>query len=179
VCALAFNDAYRLAGKKSREKAVAVGTALAGGPPHGSVLEELPHTALSSGRTRVLPKAAGRGPPVKATRRVRLSVRGVVNGKDRPLARSPSLGGLRRRLEADVVRPLRRCRVGGGALGCPHAGLRPPLKRSVQFSRTPLSQRHATSVGGSKELVRSSVQGPTRRRDDVPEAVSSPDTATA
>jgi hypothetical protein len=29
---------------------VAVGTALAGGPPHGSVREELPHTALTSGR---------------------------------------------------------------------------------------------------------------------------------
>ena len=28
---------------------VAVGTALAGGPPHRSVLEELPHTALTSG----------------------------------------------------------------------------------------------------------------------------------
>src|SRR5437879_439495 len=75
--------------------------------------------------------------------------------------------------------PFSDCRVGGGALGCPHASLRPPLKRSVQFSRTPLSQRHATSVDESKELVRSSVQGPTHRRDDVPAAVSSPDTATA
>src|SRR5215468_6024589 len=28
---------------------VAVGTALASGPPHGSVREELPHTALTSG----------------------------------------------------------------------------------------------------------------------------------
>src|SRR5262249_59723763 len=65
---------------------------------------------------------------------------------------------------AGVIQP-QRCRVGGGALGCPHAGLRPPLKRSMQVSRTPLSQRHATSVGGSKESVRSSVQGPTRRRD--------------
>src|SRR5260370_15129740 len=90
------------------EKTVAVGTALAGGPPHGSVLEELPHTALSSGRTRPLPKTAGRGPPVEATRLVRHCVRGVVNRKDRPLARSPSLSGLRRRLRADFVRPLRR-----------------------------------------------------------------------
>src|SRR5262249_26341592 len=75
--------------------------------------------------------------------------------------------------------PASDCRVGGGALGCPHAGLRPPLKRSVRFSRTPLSQRHATGVGGSKESVRSSVQGPTPRRDDAPAAVSSPGTATA
>src|ERR687892_475179 len=30
-------------------KSVAVGTALASGPPHGSVREELPHTALASG----------------------------------------------------------------------------------------------------------------------------------
>ena len=36
--------------------------------------------------------------------------------------------------------PLPRCRVGGGA---PEgAGLRPPLKRHVQFSRMPLSRRH-------------------------------------
>src|SRR6516165_958212 len=82
-------------------------------------------------------------------------------------------------LRSTRVTRLRRCRVGGGALGCPHAGLRPPLKRSVQFSRTPLSQRHATSVGGWKELVRSSVPDPTNRTDDVPAAVSSPDTATA
>src|SRR5262245_27005103 len=30
-------------------KLVAVGTALASGPPHGSVREEFPHTALTSG----------------------------------------------------------------------------------------------------------------------------------
>src|SRR5262249_57235018 len=82
-------------------------------------------------------------------------------------------------LPSTDFRRLPRCRVGGGALGYPHAGLRPPRKRSVQFSRTPLSQRHATSVGGSKELVRSSVPAPTHRTDDVPAAVSSPDTATA
>jgi hypothetical protein len=82
-------------------------------------------------------------------------------------------------LRSTGVTPLPRCRVGGGALGRPHAGLRPPLKRSVRFSRTPLSQRHATRVGGSKESVRSSVQVPTRRRDDAPAALSSPDTATA
>ena len=36
--------------------------------------------------------------------------------------------------------PLPRCRVGGGA---PEgAGLRPPLKRHVRFSRMPLSRRH-------------------------------------
>src|SRR5262245_3870668 len=31
------------------QSSVAVGTALASGPPHGSVREELPHTALTSG----------------------------------------------------------------------------------------------------------------------------------
>jgi hypothetical protein len=31
------------------------------------------------------------------------------------------------------------CRVGGGALSCLRADLRPPLKRNVQFSRIPLS----------------------------------------
>lgn len=71
------------------------------------------------------------------------------------------------------------CRVGGGAFGCPHAGLRPPLKRSVRFSRTPLSQRSAIREGESKESVRSSVQDPTRRRDVAPEVVSNPGNATA
>ena len=95
----------------------------------------------------------------------------------------PCLGSVTRpslpRVRSTHVPRLPRCRVGGGALGYPHAGLRPPLKRSVQFSRTPLSQRHANSVGGSKESVRSSVQGPTPRRDGVPATVSSPDSATA
>ena len=54
------------------------------------------------------PKAALRGPPVYATRLIRHCVRDVVNGKDRPLARSPSLRELRRRLRADFVHPLRR-----------------------------------------------------------------------
>ncbi len=34
---------------KCRYLVVAVGTALSGGPPHGSVLAELPHTALALG----------------------------------------------------------------------------------------------------------------------------------
>src|SRR5262249_26792753 len=44
----------------------------------------------------------------ETTRRMRRCVRGVVNGKDRPLARSPSLGGLRGHLRGDCVRPRRR-----------------------------------------------------------------------
>ena len=45
------------------------------------------------------------------------------------------------RLESGVAGITRfpRCRVGGGALGCPRADLRPPLKRNVRFSRFPLS----------------------------------------
>ena len=61
-----------------------------------------------------------------------------------------------RRLLAAPINPLRgpfgpsllpgfpgypRCRVGGGALGCPRAGLRPPLKLHVRFSRMQLSRR--------------------------------------
>ena len=73
-----------------------------------SVLEALPHTALSSGRTHPQRCAGGRGPSAESTRLIRLRVRDVVNGKDRPLARPPSLRGLRRRLRADFVRPPRR-----------------------------------------------------------------------
>src|SRR3954466_6403557 len=36
---------------------------------------------------------------------------------------------------------LPRCRVGGGALDCSRAGLRPPLKLDVRFSRIQLSRR--------------------------------------
>jgi hypothetical protein len=65
---------------------------------------------------------AGRGPPAEATRLIRRCVRGVVNGKDRSLARSPSLHGLRRRLRADLVRPLRRYDEIVRLLGDVHAG---------------------------------------------------------
>ena len=67
-----------------------------------------------------------------------------------------------RPLPSTGITRLRRCRVGGGALGCPHAGLRPPLKRSVQFSCTPLSPRYATSAGGSKVFL----SGPSAPRLD-------------
>src|SRR5215813_3404223 len=39
------------------------------------------------------------------------------------------------------VRRLHCCRVGGGALDCSRAGLRPPPKLDVQFSRIQLSRR--------------------------------------
>ena len=39
------------------------------------------------------------------------------------------------------------CRVGGGALDCSRAGLRPPLKLGVQFSRTQLSRRRSSLSG--------------------------------
>ena len=52
---------------------IAVGTALAGGPPHRSVLEELPHTAPTSGQTEPPPTAVVRTPG-DATRDTRLCV---------------------------------------------------------------------------------------------------------
>jgi hypothetical protein len=39
--------------------------------------------------------------------------------------------------------PTPECRVGGGALDCSRAGLRPPLKLDVQFSRIQLSRRRS------------------------------------
>src|SRR5215831_12654528 len=44
-----FFPALSLDTPRSPLFSVAVGTALASGPPHGSVREELPHTALTSG----------------------------------------------------------------------------------------------------------------------------------
>src|SRR5712691_10193095 len=56
-----------------------------------------------------------------------------------PFDQSPSLHPLRNGWLSRLVRELRRCRVGGGArLG---AGLRPPLKLHVRFSRMQLSRR--------------------------------------
>ena len=42
-------------------------------------------------------------------------------------------------------------RVGGGALDCSRAGLRPPLKLGVQFSRTQLSRRRRSLSGDGRD----------------------------
>jgi len=42
-------------------------------------------------------------------------------------------------------------RVGGGALDCSRAGLRPPLKPCVQFSRTRLSRRRSSLSGDRRD----------------------------
>src|SRR5215472_4012659 len=55
----------------------------------------------------------------------------------------PSGGSRGRSFRSPAVPHLPRCRVGGGAFDCSHAGLRPPLKLGVQFSRTQLSQRRS------------------------------------
>ena len=51
------------------------------------------------------------------------------------------------RAEVDPVYFSTPCRVGGGALDCSRAGLRPPLKLGVQFSRTQLSRRRSSPGG--------------------------------
>ena len=43
------------------------------------------------------------------------------------------------------------CRVGGGALDCSRAGLRPPLKLGVQFSCTQLSRRRSSLSGNGRD----------------------------
>src|SRR5262245_53588131 len=87
---------------------VAVGTALASGPPHRSVREGLPHTALTSGSydgqllfaaCRTHHNLCDSLPPALGPARVRLWCV--------PLGRPPSLCGLRRqRFRAGFVRPL-------------------------------------------------------------------------
>src|SRR5918999_1121725 len=54
------------------------------------------------------------------------------------------------------------------------AGLLPPLKLDVQFSRIQLSPRCAFGADCVKESDRLSAQGPSPHRDTVPVAVSSP-----
>src|SRR5713226_2254520 len=95
----------------------AVGTLVDPAPPHRSVRAELLHTAPTSDTWRRsagltccfthTEQVARRAGPALRPGRGRLPV--VL------LGRSPSLHALRRWL-ATVVRALRRCRVGGGAL---------------------------------------------------------------
>src|SRR5512147_1645068 len=59
------------------------------------------------------------------------------------------------------------------------AGLRPPLKLDVRFSRIQLSQKRVRDAGSMKESSRSGARVPTRRRVDVPGAVSSLGSASA
>src|SRR5881397_217746 len=63
---------------------VAVGTALASGPPHKSVREELPHTALTSGSSDDQPLVL----VVRATTPV-TCIPGSVSGASRLVVRSP------------------------------------------------------------------------------------------
>src|SRR6516164_9889188 len=63
---------------------VAVGTALASGPPHGSVREALPHTALASGLSDDQPLVL----VVRATTPV-TRIPGSVSGASRLVVRSP------------------------------------------------------------------------------------------
>jgi hypothetical protein len=74
--------------------------------------------------------AVGRACPARRPERVALSR--VPLGPRRWLPRLRP-GSLR------CVRRLHRCRVGGGALRCLGANLRPPLKLDVRFSRIQLS----------------------------------------
>ena len=73
---------------------IAVGTAVAGGPPHRSVREELPHTAPTLGRTsrqRLAHSSACAADGEFGT------VSGHPRGRRVPLGRTPSLGRLRPR----------------------------------------------------------------------------------
>src|SRR5215813_14538549 len=66
---------------------VAVGTALASGPPHGSVREELPHTALTSGSSDGQPFLR-KQLVVRATNPV-TRIPGSVSGTSALVVRSP------------------------------------------------------------------------------------------
>src|ERR1700676_4211568 len=86
---------------------VAVGTALTGGPPHGSVREELPHTALALGNDE---QTLGRLSYLRQSNDtlIRLRVRCAACCWSVSLGRSPSLHRLRCRQRAGIVRLLRR-----------------------------------------------------------------------
>ena len=70
-----------------RQRLIAVGTALASGPPHRSVREGLPHTALTSGSCDGLP-LVGIRLVVRATTPV-TRIPGSVSGTSALVVRSP------------------------------------------------------------------------------------------
>ena len=112
---------------------IAVGMALSGHPPHRSVLEELPHTAPTSGAQR---KSVCRfSHPVQSARRLPRPLR-VGHGRPNsvPLGHRPSLGSLLRRLPRAGV----RCRSGAW------------LFRRFRFT-CPFSSGHG--VGSSRSLA--------------------------
>src|SRR6516164_1638172 len=70
-----------------------------------------------------------------------------------PISRSLTTSCVRlelRSLPSTGVTQLQRCRVGGGALDCSHASLRPPLKLDVQFSRIQLSRSRSSASGNGR-----------------------------
>src|SRR5690349_20457803 len=118
---------------------VGVGTPVTQRPPqHGSVRDDLPHTALTSGT----------GVDAVTLRAQRAALKdhlgsGSEPGSGVPLAvplgQWPSLLPSARGLLPALVRAFRRCRIGGGALV---RWPRPPLKLHVRFSPMQLSRRH-------------------------------------
>ena len=131
----------------------AVGDQVAPAPPL-SPRAVFPHRAPVEGRTRSSSRPGG---PYTLIRRLTASVTCRVPRSVRSMRRcSPSLRPaafpppLRRRLAPPCSR-LHRCRVGGGALDCPRAGLRPPLKLDVRVSRIQLSRRRVINAGAMKE----------------------------
>ena len=64
------------------------------------------------------------------------------------MARVLTIGGLAK--VSGVNLETIRSRVGGGALDCSHASLRPPLKLDVQFSRIQLSRSRSSASGNGR-----------------------------
>ena len=78
--------------RESVQSSVAVGTALASGPPHRSVREGLPHTALTSGSCDGLPLVGIR----MQYNRLRLSLLAACRTRHKPVTRIPgSVSGAR------------------------------------------------------------------------------------
>ena len=92
------------------------------------------YTSLSFARTTVHAALLGKRRPLSASRCSRSRETSVLL----VLSFTPLRGPFGP--SADTL----ACRVGGGALDCSRAGLRPPLKLGVQFSRTQLSRRRCS-----------------------------------
>ena len=97
----------------------------------------------------------------------------------RPTSRVPPRAVIRSTCPPSPCVRLSRTRTVGSEEARRSAGLRPPLKLDVRFSRIQLSQRRFNVAGAEKESSRSGARVPARRTVAAPGVVSNPGSASA
>src|SRR5271166_4748365 len=118
-------------------------------PPAGGTSEPSLPPVASSHSTSIL----DRGCPGLSLKELSTSTTLLISSPVplRPSSPTAFPGTLCRHSLVARLSPHLWCRVGGGALDCSRAGLRPPLKPCMQFSRTRLSRRRSSLSGDRRD----------------------------